>query len=211
MKNERHKVRNDRAWSESFHFTKRLVGVWRDLEDNQCWKYAQSSPLQLLKDLKFDLCRADKNELARAEYFWNRRPRLLPVVSYIVWLLAGLGLSFWLFVVPAIGYPLLIVFAVIANTEIVRSVRWRRQYELGIDRLVHTSVGVSSLTASAGLRALSFSIAAASGVERPSACSSADSCSRPSFPVMKEHARRSLQLRDHIPRHGYQRYCDGRK
>ncbi len=73
MKNGRapeiHKVRNDRAWSESFHFTKPLVGVWRDLEDNQCWKYAQSSPLQLLKDLKFDLCRADKNEIARAEYF----------------------------------------------------------------------------------------------------------------------------------------------
>jgi hypothetical protein len=167
MKNERHKARNDRAWSESFHFTKRLVGVWRDLEDNQCWKYPQSSPLQLLKDLKFDLCRADKNELARAEYFWNRRPRLLPVVSYIVWLIAALGLPFWLFVVPAIGYPLLIVFAMIANTEIVRSVRWRRQYELGIDRLIHTSVGVNSLTASAGLRALSFSIAAASGVDRP--------------------------------------------
>jgi len=152
MKNERHKGRNDRAWSESFHFTKSLVGVWRDLEDNQCWKYAKSSPLQLLEDLKFDLCRADKNELARAEYFWNRRPRLLPVVSYIVWLIAALGLPFWLFVVPAIGYPLLIVFAMIANTEIVRSVRWRRQYELGIDRLIHTSIGVSSLTAKFILR-----------------------------------------------------------
>lgn len=151
MKNERapeiYKGRNDRAWSESFKFTKRLVGMWRDLEDNQCWKYAQSSPLQLLKDLKVDLCRADKSELARAEYFWKRRPRLLPVVSYIVWLIAALGLPFWLFVVPAIGYPLLIIFTVIADTEIVRSVRWRRQYELGIDRLIHTSVGVSSLTA----------------------------------------------------------------
>ena len=114
MKNERapeiHKGRNDRAWSESFNFTKHLVGVWRDLEDDQSWKYAQSSPLQLLKDLKFDECRADKNELARAEYFWNRRPRLLPIVSYIVWLIAALGLPFWLFVVPAIGYPLLIIF-----------------------------------------------------------------------------------------------------
>jgi hypothetical protein len=114
---EIHKGRNDRAWSESFNFTKRLVEVCRDLEDNQCWKYGQLSPLQLLENLKFDECRADKDELARTEYFWNRRPRLLPVVSYIVWLIAALGLPFWLFVVPAIGYPLLIIFAVIVNTE----------------------------------------------------------------------------------------------
>jgi len=67
--------------------------------------------------------------------------RYVPKEGLIVWLIAALGLPFWLFVVPVIGYPLLIIFAVIANTEIVRSVRWPRQYELGIDRLIHTSVG----------------------------------------------------------------------
>jgi hypothetical protein len=45
-----------------------------------------------------------------------------------------------------IGYPLLIISAVAVNTNIVRSVRWRRQYELCIDRLIQTSLGVSSLT-----------------------------------------------------------------
>jgi hypothetical protein len=44
----------------------------------------------------------------------------------------------WLFSVPALGYPLLIISAVVVNTEIVRSVRWRRQYEQGIDRLILT-------------------------------------------------------------------------
>ena len=49
-------------------------------------------------------------------------------------------MPFWLFVIPAIGIPLLIIWAVAVDTEIVQSVRWRRQYELGIDRLVRTSI-----------------------------------------------------------------------
>jgi hypothetical protein len=123
---------------------KRLCQVWRDLEDNQCWKYDQLSPVQLLEKLELDECRADKDELARAEYFWNRRPRLLPIISYVAWLIVAFGLPFWLFIVPAIGYPLITISAVVVNTEIVRSVRWRRQYELAIDRLIQTSLGVSN-------------------------------------------------------------------
>jgi len=149
-KNERtpeiRRVHDVRAWLESFNFTKRLVRLLRDLEHNQCWKYGQLSPVQLLEKLKVDECRADKDELARAEYFWNRRPRLLPVISYIAWLIVAFGLPFWLFIVPAIGYPLLIISAVVVNADIVRSVRWRRQYELGIDRLIQTSLWVSTLT-----------------------------------------------------------------
>ena len=49
-------------------------------------------------------------------------------------------MPFWLFIIPAIGIPLLIISAVAVETEIVQSVRWRRQYELSIDRLVRTSV-----------------------------------------------------------------------
>jgi hypothetical protein len=117
-------------------FTKHLGGFWRDLEDNQDWKYDELSPLRLLEKLKLDECPADKDELARAEFFWSRRPRFLPAITIVAWLILALALPFWLFVVPAIGVPLLIVSMVIANTDIVRSVRWRRQYELSIDRLI---------------------------------------------------------------------------
>ncbi len=127
---------NVRASSEKFTFSKHLVGFWRDLEDNQHWKYDELSPTQLLAKLKLDDCPVDKDELARAEFFWSRRPRLLPAAGYIVWFILLLGLPYWLFIVPAIGVPLLIISAVLGNTEIVRSVRWRRQYELSIDRLI---------------------------------------------------------------------------
>jgi hypothetical protein len=128
-----------RGPSGKVNFTKHLARVLRDLEDNQSWKYDELSPVQLLERLKLDKCLADRNELERAEYFWGRRPRFLRAVSWIAWLLVALGLPFWLIVVPAIGLPLLLISAVVANTDIVRSVRWRRQYELSIDRLVRTT------------------------------------------------------------------------
>jgi hypothetical protein len=127
---------NLRASSETSNFNRRLVGFWRDLEDVQCWKYGELPPLQLLKKLKLDERPADKHELARAVFFWNRRPRLLPATGTILWLIVALGLPYWLFTVPAIGVPLLIISGVVVDIGIVQSVRWQRQYELSIDRLI---------------------------------------------------------------------------
>ena len=127
---------NVRAPSEKSTFSKQLAGFWRDLEDNQCWKYNELSLVQLLEKLKLAERLADKDELARAEFFWRRRPRLLSATGYMFWIIVALGLPAWLFVFPAIGAPLLIVSAVVVNAGIVRSVRWRRQYELSIDRLI---------------------------------------------------------------------------
>ena len=127
---------NFRASSARLNFTKYVVGFCRDLEANQRWKYDQLSPVQLLEKLNLDEFPADKDELARAEFFWSRRPRFLPAISYIAWLIVALGLPFWLFIVPAIGVPLFVACAVLVDTDIVRSVRWRRQYESSIDRLI---------------------------------------------------------------------------
>jgi hypothetical protein len=138
MKNKREIDRraNARAPTEKLNLTKHLVGLWRDLEANQHWKYDELSPVQLLEKLNLNKHPTDKDELARAEFFWSRRPRLLPATGYIVWIISALGLPVWLFVLPAIGLPLLITSAVVVNAGIVRSVRWRRQYEISIGRLV---------------------------------------------------------------------------
>ena len=124
--------------SKNVNFTKHLMGVLRDIEDNQSWTYDELPPVQLLKKLKLDRSLTDRGELERAEFFWARRPRFLPAISSIVWFLVAVGLPFWLFYVPAIGVPLLLLSPVVANTDIVRSVRWRRQYESSIYRLVRT-------------------------------------------------------------------------
>jgi hypothetical protein len=129
---------NHSLW-EKLSFGKRLGQVWQDLQDEPRWKYEQLSPVQLLEKLELHTYRMDNDELARANWFWSRRPRLLPAAGFIIWLIVTLGLPLWLFVVPAIGVPLLIIAAAIIDTEIVRSLRWRRQYELSIDRLIRIS------------------------------------------------------------------------
>ena len=124
---------------EKLSFGKRLREVWQDFQDDPHWKYEQLSPVQLLEKSEFHRHPTDNDELARANWFWSRRPRLLQAASCIVWLIVALGLPFWLLIVPWIGVPLLIIAAVIVHIEIVLSARWRRQYELSIDRLVRPS------------------------------------------------------------------------
>jgi hypothetical protein len=121
-------------------FAKHLAEFWHDLQDEQQWKYEPSCPVQILEQLNLDTCQQNNGELERAEWFWNRQPRLLRATSYVVWLLAALGSPFWMFIIPAIGIPVLIISAVTVDAEIVQSVRWRRQYELSIDRLVRASI-----------------------------------------------------------------------
>jgi hypothetical protein len=124
---------------KKFSFAKRLRDLWQDLQDNPHWKYEQLSPVQLLEKSKLPRNSTDIDELARANWFWSRRPRFLRAASCIVWLIVALGLPIWFFIFPAVGVPLLMITAVIVNTEIVRSVRWRRQYESSIGRLIRTS------------------------------------------------------------------------
>jgi hypothetical protein len=120
-------------------FAKRLLDFYQDLQDNPHWKYERLSPVQLLEKSKLHRNSTDIDELTRADWFWSRQPRLLPAASWIAWLIVILGLPFWLFSIPAFGVPLLIIATVIVSTEIVRSMRWRRQYESSIGRLIRSS------------------------------------------------------------------------
>ena len=137
--NNNPRISSSEFLSKKLTFGTRLGAVWQDLQDEPRWKYEQLSPVQLLEKSKLPRNSTDIDELARANWFWSRRPRFFRAASCIVWLIAALGLPIWLFISPAVGMPLLMITAVIVNIEIVRSVRWRRQYELSIDRLIRTS------------------------------------------------------------------------
>jgi hypothetical protein len=134
-----HRHAGSQSISEKFNLRKRLVEIWQDLQDDPNWKYEELSPVRLLEQLEPQRFPMDSDELVRATWFWSRRPRVLQIASYILWLLVALGLPLWLFIIPAVGVPLFIISAIVIDTEIVRSVRWRRQYEVSIDRLIRTS------------------------------------------------------------------------
>jgi hypothetical protein len=115
----------------------------RDLQDDQRWKYDELSTVQLLEKLSLHEYLVNSDELERAEHFWSHRPRFRPAITYVAWLILALGMPFWLLIVLAIGVPLSTVSTVLADTDILRSVRWRRQYELSIDRLIRSKSRLS--------------------------------------------------------------------
>ena len=128
----------NRSQLEKHGLGQALSEVWHDLRADPKWKYEQLTPIQLLEKSELRIRLPDSDELVRATWFWSRRPRLLSVASSILWITVALGLPFWLFRIPSIGVPLIIVTAVVINTDLVRSLRWRRQYESSIDRLIRT-------------------------------------------------------------------------
>jgi hypothetical protein len=125
--------------SAKLPFSKRLARVWQELQSEQKWKYEELSPTRLLEKLNLLEYSRENDEFARANWFWTRRPRVLTRASYLVWLIVIVGLPFWLFILPAIGLPLIVILLIMVNIDIAQSLRWRRQYELSIDRLVGAS------------------------------------------------------------------------
>jgi hypothetical protein len=127
----------NRSQLEKQGFGQALREVWHDLRADPKWKYEQLTPIQLLEKSELRIRLPDSGELVRATWFWSRRPRLLSVASSLLWITVALGLPFWLRI-PAIGVPLIILAVVVINTDLVRSLRWRHQYESSIDRLIRT-------------------------------------------------------------------------
>lgn len=121
------------------HFREPLATFWRNLEGDQCWRYEELSPIELLEQLELHSGPACNNELDRTNWFWRRQPRLLLAASWIVWFVVALGLPFWIFMFPWIGVPLLIMAVMMVLIAIVQSMQWRREYELSVDRLIRAS------------------------------------------------------------------------
>jgi hypothetical protein len=113
-----------------------LVGFWRDLHDDHPWKYEELCPIDLLQKLEIDYLTLPKDELERMAWFWRRRPRALTVVGFVLWLVAAVAATFCV-IAPYLAVPILIVCLVLLLWTIVRSIRWRRDYELSVTRLLH--------------------------------------------------------------------------
>ena len=125
--------------SAKLPFSKRLARVWQDLQNDQKWKYEELSPARLLERLNLLEYSGENDEFTRANWFWTRRPRVLTMASHLVWLIVIAGLPFWLFILPVIGLPLIVILLMMVNIDVVQSLRWRRQYELSMDRLIGAS------------------------------------------------------------------------
>jgi hypothetical protein len=151
-----------------------LWGMWRDLTTEPAWKYEELPPLLLGQLTKLDLFEVGDSELARAHWFWSRRPKLtfheslgilgmqpaphsaigfaefrdsgaaVLVVGLCVLVSAAIALVAW----PGTSIPERVAEMIILLLELaveiylivqrLRFVRWRREYERSIDRLIRT-------------------------------------------------------------------------
>ena len=128
-----------------------LCGIWRDLTREPVWKYEELPPLLLTEVTKLDLFDAGDMELGRAHWFWSRRPKLrfFESAGLVVLGLCALA-SLTIVVVAWPGTPMPDRFAQISILLLELPVeiylilrrlsffRWRREYELSIDRLIRT-------------------------------------------------------------------------
>ena len=114
-----------------------LVRLWRDLHDDQAWKYEELCPIELLQKVDIDSQAVPKDELDRVAWFWRRRPRALTAVGLILWLTAAVAAPFCV-IIPCVAVPVLIACLALLLLTIVGSIRWRRDYELSVSRLLRT-------------------------------------------------------------------------
>jgi hypothetical protein len=131
---------------------KRGIGqMWRDLITEPPWKYNELPPLLLAEVTKLDLFEIGDTELARAHWFWSRRPKLslhestallvmglCAIVSLAIAFIAWPGTSITKRIDEVIILLLEAVVEIYLILERLKFVRWRGDYELSVDRLIRT-------------------------------------------------------------------------
>jgi hypothetical protein len=128
-----------------------FAGMWRDLIAEPDWKYEELPPFSLPELAKRNLVEVNDSELSRIFWFWSRRPR--PVFSERSLLVIEALFALLSLTIPFVDWPstsilkwsaevIILLFAlVVARCAIayrLAFLRWRREYERSIDRLIQT-------------------------------------------------------------------------
>ena len=128
-----------------------LSASWTELTTEPDWKYDELPPFLLSQLTESDLFEASDSELARVIWFWCRRPKLmfhdsaaLAIVALCVLISLSIALVSWPGTSPAKRIDEVIVVllelaaAVYVTGHRLRFLRWRREYERSIDRLIRS-------------------------------------------------------------------------
>jgi hypothetical protein len=119
-----------------------FIEFWKDFHTDQKWKFPELPPSQFKKCSELNRPGVDLSEFERAKWFWGRRPSLIlgeGLPGYLLVVFIGVSLLF----IPKIGVPLdfgcIFLFYTAIALDTVRLVRWRRQYETSISRLLQSA------------------------------------------------------------------------
>ena len=129
-----------------------LWGMWRDLTTEPVWKYEELPPFLLPELIELDSSEVNDAEFSRAIWFWSHRrakPALHDSFALMVATLAVLVSLIIVLVdwaststpkraaeVAILLWQVVVVIWVIVNRR--KFLRWRREYELSVDRVIRT-------------------------------------------------------------------------
>jgi hypothetical protein len=127
----------------------RLSAIWRDLSTEPVWRYDELPPFLLSQLTEQDLLGASQSELARVIWFWLRRPKFrFPESAAVTIVALCLLVSFAIVLLNSArtsirervgeGSIILLEVALVIYTiwHRLKSVRWRREYERSVDRII---------------------------------------------------------------------------
>jgi hypothetical protein len=114
---------------------------WKDFNCKEDWKFPELPPVQLEKSLAVPWSFVDRSEYVRLEWMWSRKPRLIMGdggLGYAILILVAL----LFLLIPHVGVLLAIAWSFVALSAIARdivcSIRWRREYEVSINRIMRS-------------------------------------------------------------------------
>jgi hypothetical protein len=102
------------------------------------WRYEEVPPADLIKSLHLGGVAIDQGDLSRAEWFWDRRPRVLSGNFAFVFCYLALFVFLLCLIpdtIPLLG-ALILAGAVCSFIESIRYDRWRNDYESSITRII---------------------------------------------------------------------------
>ena len=120
----------------------RFRDFWRDFNTENRWRFPELPPSDILRSLDSEISDVDHDEFVRAQWMWERRPGSIfgkTLLGYLIAILIG----FVLLLIPDVGILVACswlpgMFLVIAQ-DVVHLVRWRRQYESSIARVIRSA------------------------------------------------------------------------
>ena len=119
---------------------------WKDFNSEDRWRFPEIAPWQIQRSLGNPI--VDYWERVRAEWMWQRRQRpFLGAGAFGYALIVAVSVS--LLLIPVVGIFLEAAwlpgcFLLIA-LDVVRNVRWRRDYEKSLCRMIRTMQSRESL------------------------------------------------------------------
>jgi hypothetical protein len=100
-------------------------------------KYDELPPKDLMKILQLERAAINRDELSRAEWFWNRRPKIMiESLAFFCCYIFGFLCLIYLFPTAPTCLVWMVAGMSCAVADCIRLARWKKEYKASIKRVI---------------------------------------------------------------------------